>query len=138
MTMIEIRRTYRFCSSHCLRREDWDDATNERTYGKSAQQSGHGHNFRLTIILQGTPNSETGQLVDLRVLDAVVNDRVVDVYDHKNLNLDVETLKGKVPCLEVLLEDIWKRLACRVPGDASLVEVQLEIDPFLTGVFRGS
>jgi 6-pyruvoyltetrahydropterin/6-carboxytetrahydropterin synthase len=135
--MIEIRRTYRFCSSHSLRRKDWDEATHERVYGRSSHPSGHGHNFRLTVVIHGEPSPISGQVVDLRVLDQRVDERVVNVYDHRNLNLDVPTLKDQVPCLENLLKDIWARLLDVVEAPARLHEIALKIDPFLMGVYRG-
>lgn len=135
--MIVIERTYRFCASHCLRRADWDDETNERVFGPSAHPSGHGHNFRLRLTIEGLPDPRTGRVLDVRELDGFVEERVVSVYDHRNLNADVPSLSGLVPSLETLLADIWERLRQGLPGRGRLTEIRLEIDAFLAGRYGG-
>ena len=135
--MVEIRRTYRFCASHRLYRSDWADKRNERVYGPSANESGHGHNFRLTLAIRGEPDPETHRLVDLRSLDERIELEVVSVYDHRNLNADVPTLEGRVPTLEVLLKDIWDRSRPLIPPPATLVAIELQVDPFLSGIYTG-
>lgn len=133
---IELRRTYRFCASHRLWRDDWSEERNDEVYAEAANPYGHGHNYRLTLVLSGTPDPESGLLVDLRALDAIVDERVVLVYDHHNLNADVDSLQGIVPTTENLLVDIWNRLVDHL-GEVRLREVILRQDEFLTGRYRG-
>lgn len=134
--MVEIQRTYRFCASHRLARADWEEEENRRVFGTASHPSGHGHNYRLTVVLAGEPDPETERLVDLDALDRLVGERVIQVYDHHNLNADVPTLLGRVPTLERLLQDVWERLAAELPGGL-LREVRLAQDEFLAGVYRG-
>jgi len=135
--VIQLLRTYRFCASHVLARPGWSREENERLFGSAAHPSGHGHNYRLTIVLEGEPDADTGRLVDFEALDAEVDERVIRVYDHRNMNLDVPSLAGRVPTLEVVLEDLWKRLA-DMPFAARLVEIRLRQDEITEAVFHGS
>jgi 6-pyruvoyltetrahydropterin/6-carboxytetrahydropterin synthase len=89
----------------------------------------------LTIVVEGEPDPETRRVVDLRELDRRIEDAVLLPYDHRNLNRDVPTLQGKVPTLEVLLEDVWDRVAAVLPS-GELREVVLRIDEFLSGSLR--
>ncbi len=134
--MVELRRTYRFCASHRLHRPEWSEAENLRVFGPAAHPSGHGHNFRLTIVIRGALDPVTERVADLDALDRVVEAAVVEPFDHKNLNADVPSLAGRVPTAEVLATEIWRRLAGRLPS-GELIEVSLQQDEFLTAVHRG-
>jgi 6-pyruvoyltetrahydropterin/6-carboxytetrahydropterin synthase len=134
--IVELRRTYRFCASHRVARSDWSEARNIEVYGPASYVSGHGHNYRLTLVLAGAPDPETRRVVDLEALDRAVEDAVLLPFDHKNLNADVPSLAGEVPTSEVLVMDIWKRVAPRIPGGV-LREVILETDEFLAARYRG-
>jgi len=135
-TVFEIRRTYRFCASHAVRDPSLDDEENLRVYGPPAHPTGHGHNFRLTVCVRGNPDELSHRVVDLRELDSIVEERVVSVYDHKNLNADVPSLAGRVPTLEAVLEDVWDRLADHLPA-GRLAAVTLQVDEFLSGTYSG-
>lgn len=133
--MIQVRRTYRFCASHRLFRSDWSPAENERVFGPASNLGGHGHNYRLTLILGGTVDSGTQRLVDLAMLDRLVEDQILKPFDHRNLNVDVPEFHGRVPTAESIARVIWDRLAERITP-ARLVEVSLQQDEFFTAVYR--
>jgi len=134
--MIELHRTYRFCASHRLAREEWSDERNRETFGTASLPGGHGHNYRLTVVLAGEPDAETSRLMDLDRLDRMIEQRVVSVYDHRNMNRDIPTLADRIPTTEVVLQDIWERIDGGLPR-GMLREVRLRQDEFLTGVYRG-
>ena len=135
MPMIELRRTYRFCASHRLFRPEWDDAENLRGFGPASNPGGHGHNFRVTVVLVGEPDPRTGRVADLDAVDRIVDATVIEPFDHRNLNLDVATLEGKVPTAEMVALEIWRRLEGAF-APARLVEVSLQQDEFLTATVR--
>ncbi len=135
--MIEVHRIYRFCASHVLAREDWSREKNQEHFGGASNPSGHGHNYRLTVVVGGMPDSETGRVVDFDHLDSMVNQHVLKVYDHKNMNKDVPTLRGSIPTLEVALRDIWDRMEDALP-EGRLLEVRLQQDEFTVAVYRGA
>ncbi|MAG57140.1 MAG: 6-pyruvoyl tetrahydrobiopterin synthase [Planctomycetes bacterium] len=134
--MFEIRRTYRFCASHAVRDPGLSDDENHRRFGDASHPSGHGHNFRLTLVVEGRPDPKTHRVVDLQALDRIVEEQVVAVYDHRNLNADVASLSGRIPTLEMVLTDVWTRLADHVPG-GRLASVSLQVDDFLSGSYAG-
>ena len=68
----------------------------------------HGHNFTIWVTVKGIPNEDTGFVINLKDLSTIVKELVVEPLDHKNLNLDVPFLKGKLPSTEVLVIEIWE------------------------------
>lgn len=108
--MIYITRKASFNAAHKLSRPDWTAEENESVYGKCANPNWHGHNYQLYVTVKGEVNPETGFLVDLKWLKDIINVAVVDKIDHKNLNLDVDFMKGKLASTEYLAIAIWEQL----------------------------
>ncbi|MBB5437319.1 6-pyruvoyltetrahydropterin/6-carboxytetrahydropterin synthase [Pedobacter sp. AK017] len=108
--MIYITRKASFNAAHKLSRPDWTEAQNTEVYGKCANPNWHGHNYQLYVTVKGEINPETGFLVDLKWLKDITNTYVVDKIDHKNLNLDVDFMKGKLASTENLAIAIWEEL----------------------------
>jgi 6-pyruvoyltetrahydropterin/6-carboxytetrahydropterin synthase len=108
--MIYITRKASFNAAHKLSRPDWTEDKNAEVYGKCANPNWHGHNYQLYVTVKGEVNPETGFLVDLKWLKDITNANVVDKIDHKNLNLDVDFMKGKLASTENLAIEIWKVL----------------------------
>ncbi|MBZ0213991.1 MAG: 6-carboxytetrahydropterin synthase [Nitrospirae bacterium] len=111
---MSLTRTYEFAASHRLHSPHLSDEENVRAYGKCNHVHGHGHNYVLEVTVSGEPDPASGMLVDLDHLDAVVEREVVDRYDHRNLDVDVEELRGRVTTSENVAKAIFDRL------DASL------------------
>jgi 6-pyruvoyltetrahydropterin/6-carboxytetrahydropterin synthase len=108
--MIYITRKASFNAAHKLSRPDWTDDQNREVYGKCANPNWHGHNYQLYVTVKGEINPETGFLVDLKWLKDITNVHVVDKIDHRNLNLDVDFMKGKLASTENLAIEIWNVL----------------------------
>lgn len=108
--MIYITRKASFNAAHKLSRPDWTEDKNTEVYGKCANPNWHGHNYQLYVTVKGEINPETGFLVDLKWLKDITNIHVVDKIDHKNLNLDVDFMKGKLASTENLAIAIWDEL----------------------------
>ncbi len=88
MTRAYFGRRYMFSASHRLHAEALTPAQNVATYGKCNNPNGHGHNYVVEVLVAGSIEASTGMVVDLVALDEVVQTRVVDRFDHTNLNLD--------------------------------------------------
>lgn len=116
--MIAIAKTFDFCSSHRLYRPDWNDEKNFEVYGKCSNPNGHGHNYRLEVIVSGTIDSEDGMVFDASKLDAIVQETILSEVDHKNLNEDVEWLSGKVPTAEAIVSAFWDRLDAAITAES--------------------
>lgn len=122
-TAMTLTRTYEFAASHRLHNPALPQSENDELYGKCNNPAGHGHNYILEVTVQGEPDPKTGFLCDLGQLDAVVNKEVVDRYDHKNLNVDLPEFEGRMTTSEIVVQEIWDRLAGVIP--ATLYRVRL-------------
>jgi 6-pyruvoyltetrahydropterin/6-carboxytetrahydropterin synthase len=109
--LVTVTRTYRFAAAHHYYDASLSPADNLRLFGKCANRAGHGHNYRIDVVLRGTPQPATGMLVDLRELDRSVRDAVLEPLDHRNLNAEVEWFAAHQPTVENLAVWIWRALA---------------------------
>ena len=105
--MLTLTRRERFNSAHKLYNENWSDQKNKEVFGKCANANWHGHNYDLFVTVKGEINKETGFIIDLKWLSDLLKEKVVEVLDHKNLNLDVDFLRGKMVSTEIVAIEIW-------------------------------
>lgn len=108
--MIHITRRERFNAAHKLWVDSWSEEKNFNVFGKCANPNWHGHNYELHVTVKGEIDEVTGYVVDLKELSDIINDKVIDKLDHKNLNLDVPFMKGKMASTEILTIAIWEQL----------------------------
>lgn len=112
--MIYITRRERFNAAHKLYREEWSDEKNMEVFGKCSNPNWHGHNYELFVTVKGEVNPETGFVIDLKELKKIICDHVTEKLDHKNVNLDVNFMKGKIASTEVLAMEIFNQLQTHV------------------------
>lgn len=108
--MIYITRKEHFNAAHRLFRSDYDDEKNMEVFGKCSNPNWHGHNYELFVTIKGPVNPETGFLINLKELSKIINQFVVDKLDHKNVNLEVDFMAGKLASSEILAIAIWEQL----------------------------
>ena len=108
--MVFLTRRERFNAAHRLFINSWSDEQNEEAFGKCSNPNWHGHNYELFVTIKGKLNKETGFLVNLKDLSTIIKENIIDKIDHKNLNLDVDFMKDKMPSSENLVIEIWKQL----------------------------
>lgn len=108
--MIYITRRERFNAAHRLFRSDFTDNQNSEVFGKCSNPNWHGHNYELFVTVKGEVNPETGFLINLKALSQVINHVIIEKIDHKNINLEVDFMKGKFASTEVLSMAIWEQL----------------------------
>ncbi len=108
--MIYVTRKEHFNAAHKVYRPDWSDEKNTEVFGKCANPNWHGHNYDLYVTVKGQPNRETGFVMDIKQLSNLILDEVIEKLDHKNLNIEVDFLEGKIPSTETLAIAIWHRL----------------------------
>jgi len=109
--MIYVTRKEHFNAAHRLFNPAWSDEKNQEVFGACANNNWHGHNFELIVTVKGKPDPDTGFVIDLKVLGDLVKEKVVDKVDHKNLNLDVDFMQGKMASCEIFVMEIWNILA---------------------------
>lgn len=112
--MVYVSRKEHFNAAHKLYNPNWSQEKNEEVFGPCANVNWHGHNFELITTVKGAPDPDTGFVVDLKQLSNLIRKEVIDKLDHKNLNIDVDFMKGKMASSEVLVMEIWKILAPKV------------------------
>ena len=108
--MIYITRKEHFNAAHRMYREEWSAEKNAEVFGKCANPNWHGHNYDLFVTVKGEITHATGYLMDLKDLKVIINDYVIEELDHKNINLDVPFMKGKMASTELLCIEIFKQL----------------------------
>mgnify|MGYP000987981919 CR=1 FL=1 len=109
MTFI-IRREH-FSAAHRLYLPELSDAENLEIFGKCSNPNWHGHNYILYVTIQGEVDPKTGLIIHLRHVSKLIEQKILNKLDHKNLNLEVDFLEGKVPTSENIAIGIWNELA---------------------------
>lgn len=127
---LRLERRYRFSASHLYRRPEWSEEENRRRFGKCANLPGHGHNYRLWVVISGRVDPLTGFLVDLGELDGLVSEAVLEPLDHRHLNeaLPEFAAGALIPTSENLLGWIHRQLSEALPAGVRLVRLRLEED----------
>ena len=110
MSMVYITRKERFNAAHRLFRQDYTDEQNLKVFGKCSNPNWHGHNYTLFVTVKGNINVQTGLLINLKDLSAIITTEIIEKVDHKHLNYDVDFLKGIIPTAENIVRAFWRVL----------------------------
>ena len=139
--MQSVTRAYEFSASHRLHAPQLTQAENDALFGKCNWHNGHGHNYEVEVTVAGEPNPQTGQIVPLAALDKIVDEEVLQPYDHRYLNTDAPEFAALVPTSENLTRVIWDKLARRMAretlGEARLHKVVIRETPRNVFEYRG-
>jgi len=109
-SMIYLTRRERFCAAHRMFREDWSDEVNYKIFGKCSNPNWHGHNYILWVTVKGELSDENGFVMNINILKQIVLEKIINKIDHKNINLEVSFMKGKIATTENLAVSIWDEL----------------------------
>ena len=116
MPTVYVTRKVHFNAAHRLHNPNRSDQWNRETFGACNNPNWHGHNYVLEVTVAGEPSPETGYVVDLGELRRIVEERIVNRCDHKNLNLEVDFLAGIIPSTEHLVVAFWRQLDGFIPA----------------------
>jgi len=97
---VAVYRKEHFNAAHRLHNPDWDEATNDKVFGKCNNPHFHAHNYELVIKVTGIPDAATGYVMDMKVLSDIIQENVIERFDHKNLNEDTTEFKNLNPTAE--------------------------------------
>lgn len=97
---VAVYRREHFNAAHRLNNPDWDEETNRRVFGKCNLPNYHGHNYELEVRVVGEPDPRTGYVMDLKLLSDLIDEKVLQRFDHKNLNLDTREFSDLNPTAE--------------------------------------
>lgn len=139
MPHASLTRRITFAAAHRYRRPDWSEEKNLEVFGSCSRPSYHGHNYACEVTVSGEINPETGFVVDLGALDAILREEVSDRFDHRNINADVpEFADGKlIPSGENLARFIFDRVQQRLHGQAAVTRVTVAEDATLSATYIG-
>lgn len=108
--MIYITRRERFSAAHRMFREDWSDQENQKVFGKCSNPNWHGHDYVLYVTIRGDISEETGYFMNINTLKEIIKEKIIDKVDHKNLNIEVGFMLGRIATSENLAVAIWNEL----------------------------
>ena len=123
---VTISRKAHFNAAHRLHRADWSMEKNDSIFGKCNNPNFHGHNYDMTVSVTGEIDSETGYVMDIKILSDLIKDEIEDRFDHKNLNLDVPEFKNLNPTAENIVVVIWNKIRKRIKPEFELEVVLYE------------
>jgi 6-pyruvoyltetrahydropterin/6-carboxytetrahydropterin synthase len=121
-TTVRVSRRETFNAAHQLCDPALSDEENRRRFGKCANL--HGHNYMLEVVVAGEIDQATGYVLDLKQLSDVIDRRIIQDVDHRNLNTDVPWLERRIPTAENLALAFWERIRPELP-EGSLRSVRL-------------
>ena len=127
--MVYLTRIEHFNAAHKLYNPDWTREQNESMFGKCANENWHGHNYELYVTVKGEPDASTGFVYDVKKLSQIIKEVVIEELDHKNLNLDVAFLRGRMCSTENLAVGIWNLLKPHLPDKVILHSIKLYETP---------
>jgi 6-pyruvoyltetrahydropterin/6-carboxytetrahydropterin synthase len=123
--MVYLTRSEHFNAAHKLYNPAWSYEKNEEVFGKCANENWHGHNYELLVTIKGAPSPETGFVFDVKKLSTIIKEHITEKIDHRNLNVDVEMMKGKMCSTENLAIAIWHELKPHLPEGIQLHGIKL-------------
>jgi len=124
MPKVTVVRRLTFNAAHRVHNPELSDLENARLFGKCNNPNWHGHNYILEVSVRGEVEQKTGYVLDLAKLKEIVGREVIDKVDHRNLNLDVDFMRGIIPTTENLAVGIWK-IVVQAIAPAQLVLIRL-------------
>lgn len=125
---VSVYRREHFNAAHRLHNPAWDEETNDRVFGKCNNPSYHGHNYEMEVKITGKPAPDTGFVIDLKTLSDIIQDNVLERFDHKNLNLDVKEFENLNPTAENIVITIYNILRQKI-NDTLDLQVRLYETP---------
>jgi 6-pyruvoyltetrahydropterin/6-carboxytetrahydropterin synthase len=127
--LVYLTRVEHFNAAHKLFNPEWSIEKNDEVFGKCANENWHGHNYELYVTVKGKPDSETGFVIDVKRLSLLIKEHVTEKIDHRNLNVDVDFMKGLMCTTENLAIGIWRELGPHLPSGVQLHCIKLYETP---------
>jgi 6-pyruvoyltetrahydropterin/6-carboxytetrahydropterin synthase len=119
--MVFLTRRERFNSAHRLFNPNLTDEENYSIYGKCSNPNWHGHNYDLFVTVKGEINPQTGVVINLKTISQLIQDEIIEKLDHRNLNIEVDFLQGKIVSTENIIMAIWQQLEPEIAKTGALL-----------------
>ena len=117
---VAVFRKEHFNAAHRLTNKSWSDERNDNVFGKCNNPNYHGHNYDLLVKITGTPDPETGYVIDLKMLSDIIRENILAKFDHKNLNLDTSEFKSLNPTAENIAIVIYNIMREKINANLDL------------------
>ena len=117
---VSVFREEHFNAAHRLHNPAWDDAKNNAIFGKCNNPNFHGHNYEVIVQLTGVPDPATGYVMDMKLLSDLINEKVLERFDHKNLNEDCVEFRNINPTAENIVITIYNLLRPEINADLEM------------------
>ena len=130
-----ITKQYKFCAAHRYWNSRWTEAENFENFGDDIYL--HGHNYNLDITISGEINTDSGFIVNLQKLNNIVQENVISIMDHSQIEKDIDWFENRQPSTENMVLFIWERLASKIPPPAKLHSIKLQETPTISTTYFG-
>ncbi len=128
--MVYLTRVEHFNAAHKLYNEAWSEEKNIEVFGKCANPNWHGHNYELSVTIKGEPHPETGFIFNAKTLGDLIKNVITEQVDHRNLNMDVEFMRGKFTSAENFAIAIWNELKPHIEREGAMLHhIKLQETP---------
>lgn len=117
---VTVTRRETFNAAHRLYNRNWSDEKNTEVFGKCSNPNFHGHNYELFVSISGEISEETGYVIDLNILKQIIRAEIIELLDHKNLNLDIEAFREINPTVENIAVFIFRTIKNQLPKEYQL------------------
>jgi len=134
--MVQVSLRFEFSAAHRLHAENLSSEQNMNIFGRCNNPNGHGHNYELEVTITGPADKKTGHVMPLGELQRIVNEHIVDIFDHKHLNLDCADFRELNPTVENIVQVLYRRLKPHVPAPARLDSLRLWETPKTMAEYR--
>lgn len=125
---ITVCRKEHFNAAHRLHNSKWTSQRNKEEFGKCNLPNYHGHNYNLEVKVTGEIDAESGYVIDMKILKEIINKHIIEKFDHRNLNLDIEEFKMLNPTAENISVVIWQILRANIEASLELKIVLYETE----------
>ncbi|TJY42857.1 6-pyruvoyl tetrahydropterin synthase [Cohnella pontilimi] len=129
--MLYLSRRIDFSATHVYRVPSWSEADNVREFGRCSNPSGHGHDYKMEVVVKGELNELSGIVVNTTDIKHLVQSFVSDELDGKFLDREHPHFKQHIPTTENLVEYIWESLEGRFEG-CQLHRIRLHENHYLS------
>ena len=130
-----LTKQFKFCAAHKYWNDKWSKDKNYEVFGDDIKV--HGHNYVLDVTITGIINEDSGFIYDIQKLKDVVNEKVIKVLDHSQIQEDVKWFEGKQPSTENLVLFIWERIVSDIQQPAKLYKIKLRETPTIFTEYYG-
>ena len=133
--MIYLTKEYKFCAAHRYWNEQWSDKKNKEVFGDDVKI--HGHNYDLLVTVKGEINNDSGFIIDIKKLNKIISKHVINLFDHSQIEKDIDWFLDKQPSTENMVVFIWNQISNKIPSGASLHCVKLRETPTIFSEYYG-